>query len=104
MTKGQNVAGATAVAVLRSPFLESVVQQASWTGTALQLPRPQVLRWHSRGALPCPLFGVAIDCGRTPMPRNPPQAYRTRPCIHTAHDNRTRATINATQRRVRKGR
>lgn len=86
--KRQNVPGAAAAAVPLSPLLESAVQQASWSGTAQQLPRPQVLRWHSRGALPHPLFGVVVDRGRIPVPRNPPQAYRMRPCIHTTHEQR----------------
>lgn len=71
-----------------SPHLWSDVRQASWTSTALLLPRLPKLRWRHRQqhcrleayVLSCQLVAVGADYAHIPEPQSPQLVYRTRPC------------------------
>lgn len=66
-----------------SPHLSSDVRQASWTSTALLLPRPPRLRSLQRrpeAALPRWLVAVGAGYAHIPEPQSLQLAYRTRPC------------------------
>lgn len=83
-----------------SPHLSSDLRQASWTSTALLLPRPPRLRSlqrHPEAALPRWLVAVGAGYAHIPEPQSLQLAYRTRPCESKKRSNSIAATAGTQQ-------